>query len=119
MASQISLEECNRCSWRPAPGLRRSLRVHNASQHGQGLGMKPNQPSQNRSSRSGVRESANDCPEELNEQPEVINGSIAEDTDGSNRSTPETEAGIGMASDVVVRGYQNNFYNSIVYNINM
>ncbi|KAK1849178.1 hypothetical protein CCHR01_08221 [Colletotrichum chrysophilum] len=118
MVSQTSHDVCDRCSWRPVPGIRRSLRVHNASHHRQGLEMKPNQPPHNRANGAGVGESVNGGLEGLNEQPEVINESIEEASDESNRSTPETEAGAGMASGVG-RSYQNNFYNSIVYNINM
>ncbi|KAI8262317.1 hypothetical protein K4K58_000622 [Colletotrichum sp. SAR11_239] len=82
------------------------------------LEVKPNQPPHDRADRAGVGESVNGGLEGLNEQPEVINESVEESSDESNRSTPETEAGAGMASDVG-RSYQNNFYNSIVFNINM
>ncbi|KAK2732198.1 hypothetical protein CKAH01_02144 [Colletotrichum kahawae] len=79
--------------------------------------MMPNQPSDNRPNRVRARDSANGRVEELAEQPEVISESIEEDTDQSNRSTPEKEAGPGLATNAG-RGYQNNFYYSIVYNIN-
>lgn len=92
--------------------------MHNATQHRQGPEVMPNQPSHNRSNRVKARDSVNGRVQGLAKQPEVISESIEEDTDQSNRSTPEAEAGPGMAANAG-RGYQNNFYYSIVYNINI
>ncbi|KAJ3947647.1 hypothetical protein N0V92_013136 [Colletotrichum tropicale] len=118
MATQISQEGCDRCQWQPELGLRRSVRVHVANQHRQGLGVKPGQPSCNQSNTAGIQEPVNDRPEGLNDQPEVLNVSIEEDTNQSDRSTPEIEAGSGATANAG-RVYQNNFYNSTVYNFNM
>ncbi|EQB48139.1 hypothetical protein GCG54_00005975 [Colletotrichum gloeosporioides] len=118
MATQTSQEGCDRCPWQPDLGLRRSIRVHVANQHRQGLGVKPDQPLRNQSNTAEIQEPVNDRPEGLIDQPEVLNVSIEEDTDQSNRSTPETEAGSGATANAG-RVYQNNFYNSTVYNFNM
>ncbi|KAI8226134.1 hypothetical protein K4K54_004045 [Colletotrichum sp. SAR 10_86] len=118
MVTQTSQEGCDRCAWQPELGLRRSIRVHVANQHRQGLGGKSDQPSRSNSNTAGNQNPVNDRSEGSIGQPEVLNVSIEEDTDQSNRSTPETEVGSGTTANAG-RVYQNNFYNSTVYNFNM